>query len=798
MTALYDKLNPILLLEKRQNCADRAVAGGLQGFLDYWRDEVASLPPEAAERANAEVVLSLLRGYRHMSPAERCVAVDQVLARLADEPPAGSTGPSRSEGRAAAAPRARTRRPTAPRATLASPLTVIKGVGARNQEYLERLGLRTVEDLLYYLPRRYDDFSRLKTVSRLVLGEEATVVGTVRKVYSGRARGGLPVVAVSLADDTGPIEARWFGQPFLARQFRPGDQVVFSGRVDQYRGRLFLNGPEWEPLQPELLHTGRLVPVYPLTRGLGARRLRTLVREAIDRFVPQVVDRLPEGTRRDLDLMGLQEALQQIHFPDSLESLAIARRRLCFDEFLLLQLGVLGQRRQWSLQAGIPLEPSRAGIDAFAAGLPFRLTAAQQRAVGDILADLGRHTPMRRLLQGDVGSGKTVVAVAALLATVRNGYQAAVMAPTGILAEQHYQTITSMLAACPDVHCVLLTGAVPAAEKERIRAAAATGEPQVLIGTHALIQESVSLPRLAVMVVDEQHRFGVTQRTALAERGEALPHILAMSATPIPRSLAMTIYGDLDVSVLDELPAGRQPVITAVRDDGDRERIYAFMTAEVAAGRQCFVVCPRIDESDEAVGKSAVAEHRRLSKSVFRRQRLGLLHGRMSGEEKEQAMAAFKQGAVDILVSTTVIEVGIDIPNASVMLIESAGRFGLAQLHQLRGRVGRGESKSYCILLADEDSDAASERLRIMEQTADGFALAEEDLRMRGPGDFFGVRQHGLPSLKVAQLGDTTVLEQARREAARLVADDPELARPEHAALCRDVRRFWASDEVVS
>ncbi len=823
MTALVDKLGPILALERRQGYANRAVQGGLEQYLAALGRQIADLPPDESERT--ERVISDLKDYARMSPAARRIAVEQAVARdafLANLPgamrPSDADEPSATEpdgggtpgsvrrapvkappGEHASPPAAAPRAPRQPKppASLDSPLVAIKGVGKTLEESLARLELRTVRDLLYHIPRRYDDYTRWTQVSHLTLGDECTVAGQVRRVHRGRTSRGLAIVSVYLQDSTGTVEARWFGQSYLAGQFKPGDEVVLSGRVDQSLGRLILNAPEWEPRLPEQLHTGRLVPVYPLTSGISARRLRTLTKATVDAWAPQVPDPLPADMRRSLSLMDLGEALRQVHFPDSWDALAAARRRLCFDEFLFLQLGMFGQRQQRTSQVSVPLDASRAGIEAFVSGLSFQLTGAQQRAIADILADIGKPSPMRRLLQGDVGSGKTVVAVAALLAAVRNGYQAAVMVPTSILAEQHYRSISAMLARCPDVRCTLLTGALSTSERERIHAEARSGNPQVFIGTHALIQKGVDLPRLGLVVVDEQHRFGVAQRSTLSERSANLPHVLAMSATPIPRSLAMTIYGDLDISVLDEVPPGRQRIITAVRGDAHRERIYAFMGEQVAAGRQCFVVCPLIDES-QGTDRSAVAEYERLRTTVFRRFRLGLLHGRMAADEKDRAMERFQQGALDILVCTTVVEVGIDIPNATVMLIENAGGFGLAQLHQLRGRVGRGTGQSWCILLSEEDSEAALQRLRIMEDTADGFRLAEEDLHMRGPGDFFGLRQHGLPTLRVADLSDTAVLELARSEAARVFAADPELSQAEHADLAAGVRRFWASEDAAA
>jgi len=792
MTSASQQLERVLRLEQKQDYGNRAVTGGLGRFLAFWEKDARSQLGDSAS-FSITAIAARLSGYESMSRDERERAVVDVLRRLNSTDRHGAASAAEERPTRFASRKAQ-EEPSEDQVTLDSPVTAIKGISTVYQQRLARLGISTIKDLIYHFPRRYDDYSALKAINRLSLGEEVTVIGRVREVRTQRTRSGQPVVRVTLTDGTGAIEATWFNQPYLAKRFRRGAEIVMSGRVDQYLGRLVLSSPEWEPLQRRLLHTGRLVPVYPLTRGVSARRLRGLIRATLDHWTPLIMDPLPDHVRQSADLMPLGEALHQLHFPEDQDTLKRARKRLCFDEFFMLQLGILRQRLAWQELNSPVLSIPTEELEAFLASLPFALTGAQRRALDSITQDLVKPVPMRRLLQGDVGSGKTVVAVAAALAVVRNGYQVAIMVPTSILAEQHYATVREMLGRYPEIRCELLVGSLPAGEKERIQRAAALGEVDVLVGTHALIQDAVTLPKLGLVVVDEQHRFGVLQRAALQERGGLAPHALAMSATPIPRSLAMTIYGDLDISTLDELPPGRQAVVTAVRDNRSRERIYAFIESQVREGRQAFVVCPVIDESEGEELRSAVSEHERLQATVFPRLRVGLLHGRMSSEEKEAAMAALERGECDILVCTTVIEVGIDIPNATVMLIENAERFGLAQLHQLRGRIGRGGHRSYCILLSEDSSSAAMERLRLMEETTDGFVLAEKDLEMRGPGDFFGVRQHGLPSLKVASLSDTPVLELARREAQNLFEQDPGLERPEHHGLAISVSRFWAPE----
>jgi len=725
-------------------------------------------------------------------PAER-KAPARAASRTTARTQAASQ-PSAEEPR----PARRTRRATDRQITLSDSVTALKGVSTVSEEKLARLGIQSIRDLIYHFPRRYDDYGQLKTINRLALGDEVTIAGVIRETKTRRTRSGAPVVSTVITDGTGAIEARWFGQPYLQTRLKAGRELVVSGKVTEYLGRLCFESPEWEPLQRLLLHTARLVPVYALTEGLKARWLRRLMRTTLDYWVPRIIDPLPPAIMQEEGLLGLGAALEQMHFPDSEEMLAKARQRLCFDEFLLLQLGILRHRQEWRGQAGQVLPTPHEDLEAFISRLPFALTNAQRRAIDEILHDLEQPTPMSRLLQGDVGSGKTVVAVAAILAAVRNGLQAAVMAPTSILAEQHHHTISRLLEPWPEVRCELLMGSLSEGEKSGLREEIAAGDVQVLVGTHALIQERVEFNRLGVVVVDEQHRFGVSQRGSLRAKGsEFQPHLLAMSATPIPRTLALTIYGDLDLSVLDEMPPNRQRVLTAIRDRHSRERIYSFVEGQVQQGRQAFIICPLVEESDKVDSKAATSEYRRLQTDIFPDLRLGLLHGRMSPQEKEQVMADFKARQFDILVSTAVVEVGIDIPNATVMLIEGAESFGLAQLHQFRGRVGRGEHKSYCILLSDNPSDQVLERLEIMEQTGDGFVLAEKDMELRGPGDFFGVRQHGLPELKVASLSDTAILVKARAQALKLFAQDPDLALPEHDLLATSVRHFWITEELA-
>lgn len=722
---------------------------------------------------------------------------------LTDEDEQREAEPLRRRGvaRPAAAP------PATPGLGLDAPVTRLPGVGPSYAQKLAKLGVETVRDLLYLLPHRYDDFSRLRTIDRLKWGEDVTVIGTVWSIKSRLIGEDRKLVTAVVGDGTGEMHMTWFN-PFIEKQLHTGYAYAFSGKVDNYRGIMTMRHPQFETLDRNQLNTGRLVPVYPLTEGLSNPWLRNLMDKAINSWARETVDFLPEPIRREAGLLSLARALTQIHFPDSQEQLDAAHQRLAFDEFLVLQLGVLAARQRFQGQPGRALQTDEALLAPFLAALPFSLTQAQHRALDGIRADLTHERPMSRLLQGDVGSGKTAVAAAALWLAVANGAQGAIMAPTEILAEQHTRSFGRLFEGllhptlARPVRVVALTGSQRAAEREEALAALASGEADIAVGTHALLQEGVEFRDLAVAVVDEQHRFGVEQRAALRQKGAQplgqQPHMLVMSATPIPRSLALTIYGDLDISVIDELPAGRTPIKTKWLTTAQRERAYSFIHRQVQEGRQAFVIYPLVEESETSDAKAAVEEHARLQQSVFAGLRVGLLHGRLKGEEKDAVMRAFSAGELDILVATSVVEVGIDVPNATVIMIEGAERFGLAQLHQFRGRVGRGQHASYCVLVSDVDQGDGVRRLQALETNNDGFALAQIDLDLRGPGDFFGTRQSGLPPLRTAQLSDVRTLELARAAAQAVFAADPDLTQPQHQGLAAQVATFWRGAGDVS
>lgn len=688
-------------------------------------------------------------------------------------------------------------------------VTTIKGIKINLASKLSKLGIKTVRDLLYFFPRYHLDYSQRKRIAELEIGKEQTILASVWESRVARL-GGQQGTELTLGDETGNVRAIWFNQPYLAKRFPTNAQIVLSGKVAEYKGRPVFESPDWELVEDkELIHAGRLVPVYSLTSGLYPRQVRNLIKRTIDDCVGQLEDFLPQEIKNRSQLLNLPGAVIQAHYPDDHLKKDAARKRLAFDELFLIQLGVLSKKRNWQEgQPGNAFVVDTEKTDKFLKSLPFKLTSAQEKVLQEILADLKQSKPMSRLLQGEVGSGKTVVAIAALLTSVDSGYQGALMAPTEILAEQHYYNICRLLSrvnsgsdqegnvccykglfSCP-ITFSLLTGKMNEKEKASIHNRIRGGEINVVIGTHALIQKGVEFSKLGLAVIDEQHRFGVLQRSALRQKGFN-PHILVMTATPIPRTLALTLYGDLDISVIDELPPGRQIIKTKWLRNECRDEAYDFIRQQVAIGHQAFVICPLIEESDNIEAKAAVAEYNRLSREVFPDLRLGLLHGRMSNDKKDEIMQCFRVGALDVLVSTPVVEVGIDVPNATVILIEAADRFGLSQLHQFRGRVGRGESQSYCLLVSEKPSFEGQARLEAIERIHDGFTLAEKDLELRGPGEFFGTRQSGLPDLRMAKLSDVRILELARSEALGIFKIDPDLKLPTHKLLAGELARVW-------
>ena len=665
----------------------------------------------------------------------------------------------------------------------------VKGIGPKKAKLLEKLHIRTLRDALETYPRDYEDRTHITPIAEIDMEDKyavRAVVGTEPKV--NRIRKGLTLVKCTIYDETSTLNVTYFNNPYAAAQLRVGQEYVFYGKVQGFgRGRTMVS-PQSERVAPDADHPGRIVPVYPLTAGVGQSLLHRAIRQGLDEGADRLPDLLPAELRRQHGLCDVRYAYENIHFPADDAALAAARRRLAFEELYFLTLGLRLLRARRTTVKG----KTCAAVDMtpFFGALPFSLTGAQVRAVDDILRDMTAERPMNRLVQGDVGSGKTMVAAAGIYFAAKNGLQAALMAPTEILAEQHYHTLAPLLEKL-GVRCALLTASTKAKTRRSILEQLAAGEIDLAIGTHALLSPDISYQNLGLVVTDEQHRFGVNQRAALGAKGEN-PHLLVMSATPIPRTLALMVYGDLDVSVIDELPPGRRSIETYAVPSSYHERIYAFLEKQLAEGRQAYIVCPMVEENGELPDerKAVTAYAEKLQKEVLPNRTVRFLHGKMKAKEKETIMRAFAAGEIDVLVSTTVVEVGVDVPNASVMLIENAECFGLSQLHQLRGRVGRGPWQSYCILVSDNRGEENKTRLDAMRRTQSGFALAEEDLKLRGPGDFFGARQHGLPTLRVADFAcDMELLYEAQGAAEALLALDPRLEG--HPALHARVRELF-------
>ena len=687
--------------------------------------------------------------------------------------------------------------------TLNTPLTDFPGVGEVRAKKLEKLGLVRCADLISYFPRDYEDRRQVYSIRSAPLGQKVCISAMAAEhPRLSRIRKGLDLVKLKVVDQAGALHITFFNQGYVERALRAGEEYIFYGVVEEQGSRRTMVNPIFERVGKQNF-TGCIVPVYPLTAGITNHLLCTLTQQAVAACAQDMPETLPRGVRLDHELAQAEFSYRNIHFPESFQALELARRRLTFEELFYLSAGLamLKGRRGDVLGCAIPSRP----MEEFLARLPFPLTGAQRRVMEEISRDMASGRPMNRLVQGDVGSGKTVVAAYAAWLAAGAGYQSALMAPTEVLAEQHFRSLSALLEPA-GVRVGLLTGSITPAGKKKVRQALAAGEIDLIIGTHALLSQGVEFAKLGLMVADEQHRFGVAQRAALAAKGDS-PHVLVMSATPIPRTLALIIYGDLDVSVIDELPPGRTPVETYVVREDKRARMYNFVRRLVGEGRQVYIICPAVEENTEgtmqnvewegdgpALDLKAVTTYaKKLQTEVFPDLKVDFLHGKMKPREKEAVMAAFAAGETQVLVSTTVIEVGVDVPNAALIIIENAERFGLSQLHQLRGRVGRGKHQSYCVLITNTRSVEAMQRLRTLASTADGFKISEEDLKLRGPGDFFGSRQHGLPQMKLADLaGDMRLLSEAQESARRLLMADPTLSQPENRPVLERVRTLFA------
>ncbi len=690
---------------------------------------------------------------------------------------------------------------------LSTKIEKVPGIGDFYQKKLKKLGIRNIRDLLFYFPHRYEDFSNLVKISNIKINQKCTIKGKVKSIENSRTwKKKMMITQALIEDKTGAIKAVWFNQPYLNKIIKKGDNLVLSGKVALRDNEIYITNPVYEKYklkEEDLIHTGRLVPIYPETTGLSSRWLRSLIRSALIKFKKRVPEPLPDKILKENKFLKIDNALWQIHFPDTEEKAKEAKRRFSFEELFLIELFVLKERMKISRQNSISIPLKTDLIKRFVDSLPFKLTDAQKKAAWQILKDTEKPRPMNRLLEGDVGSGKTVVAAIAALNTVKEKHQTAFMAPTEILAKQHFKEISDSLQDF-NLNIGLLTGKqdqfrskklknqVIEISRKKLLEKTLEGEIDILIGTHTLIQDKVKFSDLALVILDEQHRFGVEQRAKLTKKKETIPHLLSMTATPIPRTLALTVYGDLDLSLIDELPKGRKKIKTKIVKPKEREKTYNFIKEEIEKERQIFVICPRIEKTETnnnwSEVKSVQEEYERLSKEVFPKKRVAMIHGKIASKEKEKIMEGFKNKKTDILVSTSVVEVGIDIPNATVMVIEGAERFGLAQLHQFRGRVGRGKHQSYCFLFTNSPSQKTSRRLKALIDSEDGFALAEKDLEIRGPGDFTGTRQWGIPDLMMNSLKNISLVEKTREEAKEILEEDSSLKK--HPRLKTKLSRF--------
>lgn len=792
----------------RQNVRKIAVLQDLEARLLEWLEAATALHPAPELAANLDACRRLFTGFDRADPSTKrqvittalgrldhlMVLVDRQLPEIPQHPPLPSPSASSTTS-------------PAPVNVLTQSIQFLKGVGPARAQMLRRLGIETIGDALALLPRRYDDRTNLKPIRSLQVGTQETFEGTILVSGSSRTGRGRRLYEMIVGDATGTMRCLWFQfhEAYMRQRYRTGQHVIVTGevRINAYSGqRKEVHHPDLELIEAdehEPLHTGRMVPVYPATEGLHQKTLRTVIKRIVDEYAHQVEDCLPPALRQRLHLLEASQALREVHFPTAdadLEALnhwsSEAHRRLVFEEFFLLELGLALRQRDTTIEERrIAYRGTGALADQLRTQLPFKLTTAQEHVLAEIMANMRRPHPMNRLLQGDVGSGKTIVALLAMLLAIESGFQAAIMVPTEILAEQHYLTMHRLVEPL-GVRVMLLTSAIKGSRRRELLETIAAGDVDLIVGTHALIQEGLEFKALGLAVIDEQHRFGVLQRATLKRKGYS-PDVLVMTATPIPRTLAMTVYGDLEVSIIDELPPGRLPVITQLCYESRRGQSYELMRQVLRQGRQVYVVYPLIEESEKTDLRAATAMAEQLQREVLPEFRVGLLHGRLKSDQKEHIMRAFSTGDLEVLVSTTVIEVGVDVPNATLILVEHAERFGLAQLHQLRGRVGRSHHQAYCLLMADFPmSEEAKRRLQTLTEYDDGFMIAERDLEIRGPGEFLGTRQSGLPELRVAHLiRDQRVLAEARREAFALVAEDPHLSRPEHEGLRQALMNRW-------
>jgi ATP-dependent DNA helicase RecG len=794
MLDFYKKIKQVLSLEKDKGFQNSAVSGGLGKFISFIEKHGEQ---NNIHRDIITPLINYFESYATLSYKDREKSIDIILDCLSEDSKAGSKSNLQDVLSVLSTVK---NKPDAflrmQDPAIYADIRSIKGIGDKNYKCFEKLGIKNIYDLLRYYPRRYQDFSNLKTISSIEYGEELTVAGIIRgKIHTRKSkRGNLKISETSLSDSTGSLRLTWFNQPYIASQLMDGMSIVVSGKVDMYLGRFVMNNPEWEPLEREQIHTNRIVPIYPATSGITQRQIRNIIKKNLGFWTDKLKEFFPSQIIENENFPTVSKAISQIHFPESDNFLKSSQHRFAFEEIFFLQLGVLLQKENLRANLARKYSLPRELINDRINNLPYVLTSAQVNAMKDIENDLVAGRPMHRLLQGDVGSGKTIVAKFAIEIVIGNGSQAVFLAPTSILVEQHFNTLSELLINSGSIssdEIALLIGQTPNKEKENILRELKTGKIKCVIGTHALLEDPVEFCDLQLAVIDEQHRFGVNQRKTLRSKGNNL-HLLVMTATPIPRSLALTVYGDLDVTTIDEMPPGRKPVKTLLFSQSQRKKAYGLIKEQIRNGFQAFIVYPMIDSNEEEeVYKSAVKEYHRIQKSVFPDFNIGLMHGRLKQSEKDRIMGKFRSHQFDVLISTTVIEVGVDIPGATIVLIESANYFGLAQLHQIRGRVGRNKENSLCILIPANDDALENERLIAMTQLNDGFKLAEIDLNFRGPGEFLGIRQSGYAGFKFANIFDIDLIEASRKQVQYIINHDSKLEHPEHELLREELFNYW-------